>query len=347
MILFDARALSSNSGGIYEYTKSILIEFEKLYNENDIIVLVKNSKLNTSKFRTVSLPIPTRLANILFFGIFGDLLLSLLRIKPSIYYSPECTYVKWHGVKSICTVHDLAGAYDSSYFSNKYVLRNAANACYYSSCVIAISKTTKNDIIKFFDVDESKIEVVYNGIHVPKIIDHANIYKKNIYGAKYMVSIGINPRKNVVMLINAFMMTDFYKKGGKLIFIGKRGWDDRYHVQFLKRISGQIIWLDFVKDSSKWPLILNSKGLISISHYEGFNIPAAEAILLSRPVLLSDIPIHRELYNKLTLLCNHDDVDDISFNIDKLLTCTIPLKLKMRYSWSSSAKSIYCIIDQL
>jgi glycogen synthase len=102
-----------------------------------------------------------------------------------------------YGIPLVVTTHSLeplrpwkreqlGRGYDASSWVEKTAIEMA-------DAVIAVSKETKADVLKYFDVDENKIEVVYNGINLDQ-------YKK-VESTSVLETYGINPEKPFVLFV--------------------------------------------------------------------------------------------------------------------------------------------------
>lgn len=110
----------------------------------------------------------------------------------------------------------------------------------------------------------------------------------------YILAVGtIEPRKNYEFLINATENL----KSAKILIVGQYGWKSRTVVQKL-RSSKNIVWLNNICDFGLTKLYRRSRAFVSTSIDEGFNLPAFEARNLNVPLILSDIPVHRELHSQ-------------------------------------------------
>jgi glycosyltransferase involved in cell wall biosynthesis len=78
-----------------------------------------------------------------------------------------------------------------------------------------------------------------------------------------------------------------------------------------------ILFFDY-NDNQLIKAITESRALISASLYEGFNLPPLEAQSLGVPVILSDIPVHREIYGDSALYFNLDSIDELEVALNKL-----------------------------
>jgi len=100
----------------------------------------------------------------------------------------------------------LGRGYDASSWIEKTAIEMA-------DCLIAVSEETKEDVLKYFNVDESKVEVVYNGIDLKEysvvketdVLDHYGIDKNK----PFVLFVGrITRQKGIIHLVNAIKYID-------------------------------------------------------------------------------------------------------------------------------------------
>ena len=137
---------------------------------------------------------------------------------------------------------------------------------------------------------------------------------------EYIIAVGtIEPRKNY-----EFLLTFWEEKIGqglelpKLIVVGKPGWKSRRVLSKLKRGHPEkIAWLMQCCDGSLSTLYGNAQAFISASQSEGFNLPALEArVLFKLLLILSDIPVHREVHgNQAHYFDNSSELFNILSNL--------------------------------
>jgi len=103
----------------------------------------------------------------------------------------------------------------------------------------------------------------------------------------YAVVIGtIEPRKNLDLLFRALRLAEMRKSTMKFVVIGPRGWKvDETLAQIDADIAERVVFSGFVSEFIKYRLIRGCEFLIFPSVYEGFGIPALEAMSLGKPVL--------------------------------------------------------------
>jgi len=148
--------------------------------------------------------------------------------------------------------------------------------------IIVPSKSTKNDLVKYYHVDPNKIFVVYHGVGNPssklQLTNNKSPYNK------YLLYLGRgDKRKNIRGLIRAFkFLKKNYQIPHKLILVGP---NIGYKID--KSLQKDIVCTGYVTDDKKWELLKNADIFIFPSFYEGFGIPPLEAQKIGTPVVCS------------------------------------------------------------
>ena len=212
-------------------------------------------------------------------------------------------------VRYIPVIHDLY-AFNCIKPENKlinlYEKNNVKNAIQNANRIITVSKTIKKELIKYFNINENKIFVVYNtiGTHFLNRTFNFQIYKKyNIQKQKYILSVAtLNRRKNIPELIKAFeSITDKYPDI-KLVLVGGMGNEKR---ELLTK-HPNVIFTGYIHDEDLPSLYKNALLYVFPSLYEGFGIPLIEAQYSNCPVLCSDIPVFQEVAGNGAEFCTPD-----------------------------------------
>ncbi len=128
----------------------------------------------------------------------------------------------------------------------------------------------------------------------------------------YLLCVGtIEPRKNLSLLLNIWEEMDgAERRRPDLVFVGRRGWEsETFYQRFNKSViqNQSIHYFDDVTDEDLSNLYAHAHGVLFPSFEEGFGLPAAEALKLGIPVIASDIPVFRELYEKHATLIPTSD----------------------------------------
>jgi glycosyltransferase involved in cell wall biosynthesis len=115
---------------------------------------------------------------------------------------------------------------------------------------------------------------------------------------KFLLAVStIEPRKNYRTLVNAFvsLRRSGQLPGYELVIVGGAGWMCDADLQLIKASAADgVRWLGFVEDADLRCLYSGTRLYICPSHYEGFGIPALEAVTCGAPALLADLPELRE-----------------------------------------------------
>src|SRR3989344_2646304 len=163
--------------------------------------------------------------------------------------------------------------------------------------IITISKSSKNDIIKAYNVSEDKVVVVYPGVKSEtnsKIKMQNSKLLKEKFGIDrdYILFVGtLQPRKNIEKLIEAFSRLKTKDLGLKtdlgLVIVGKKGWmyEDILNAPKKFGITKRVKFLDSVTDEDLPSFYKNAICFVLPSLYEGFGLPILEAMKYGCPVL--------------------------------------------------------------
>jgi glycosyltransferase involved in cell wall biosynthesis len=169
--------------------------------------------------------------------------------------------------------------------SDTKIYENKKRLLEHSGKIIAISETTKNDIMEFFDVDSSKIDVVYLGNSLQDFV----IGKKRLIDEDYILFVGNRDiYKNFGFLVVA--IGDLLLENNvKLICAG--GGDFTLQEQdLLKSLSleNHVVLKKIMNDDILSNYYAHALFFVFPSLYEGFGIPVLEAFACGCPALLSN-----------------------------------------------------------
>ncbi|NGM64776.1 glycosyltransferase family 4 protein [Sphingobacterium sp. SGR-19] len=185
----------------------------------------------------------------------------------------------------VITIHDMIYEKYAGFFSpndptpyEKRVLIERADK------IITISQKTKEDILYYNRIDENKIDVVYHGVDLDRIIT----YEDNmILPEEYVLYVGSRfGYKNFPLFVEAFSYLPTKKKDLKLIVVGSALGVAEKELLYRNNILDKTIQMS-VTDSQLNTLYKNAIMLVYPSLYEGFGLPILEAFKNGCPVLLS------------------------------------------------------------
>lgn len=197
------------------------------------------------------------------------------------------------------------------------------NAIGQAKKIIVPTGTVGRDLMREYPfADKSKIQVTYEGGFDKELNPPAGGSKLKKIDGKYLLRVGnYYPHKNVEGLITGFKLFLNQRSAKveqpKLILVGKK---DYFYERMEKLvqslgISSNILFLDNIDDSELVSLYKNAAATIVPSFAEGFSLTCVEAMSLGSPVLVSDIPVHREVCEDAAIYFDPKDLKNIAERI--------------------------------
>lgn len=266
----------------------------------------------------------------------------------------------------VVTIHDCVHVLfpheDSSKVQNYRGYLRTKRVVQKAKHVLAVSRSTKDDLINIFDLQESKISVVHNALDERFAFTHVLDEKKQVlerYQLKdpfVLYSGRIRPHKNLHRLIEAFAVlkseladSEQYRNL-KLIIIGDELSKHQYLRLTVIRSGAQqdVRFFGFVP----YPILrvfYQAAELFAFpSLYEGFGLPPLEAMANRTPVLASNTSSLPEVLEDAAVLVNPENVFDIARGM-KLILSDEAVRQKLvqkgvaqvgKFSWKLAAQKV-------
>lgn len=284
----------------------------------------------------------------------------LNRMKPDLFLSPDGFLALGAACPQLPVIHDINFFHypaDSKWLTSKYYNHFFPKFANEASRIATVSEFSKQEISTHYQVNPSKIDVVYNGIHsFFKPLDEKTkqeTKQKFSYGADYFVSVGaLHPRKNIPNLIRAFIL--FKKETGsdmKLVLAGPGFWglSDIHKVTEESGIKEDIIFTGRLNDEDLALVLGSAMALTFVPYYEGFGIPLLEAMETHVPIITSHATSLPEVAGNAALLVNPFEPGQIKEAMVKIYKDeTLRKKLvengilrKAHFSWDKSAELLW------
>lgn len=282
------------------------------------------------------------------------------RPKPDLFFSPTHYAPRFSPVPSVISVMDLSFLRFPELFnrSDMYQLKNWTKYSVKKAAkIVTISNSSRNDIIKTYQIPEERVQTIYPGIKQTVSLQ-PRVYAMNELKAKYNISdnfilfVGtLQPRKNIGRLIEAFSKIKNQESGIQnlqLIVIGKRGWlfEEILEAPAKFGVEDNVKFLEGINDDELAVFYKHALCYVLPSLYEGFGLPVVEAMKHGCPVITSNISSLPEAGGDAALYVNPEDVNDIAEKItrvvkDKDLRKELSEKGKKqaaKFSWEKTAK---------
>jgi glycosyltransferase involved in cell wall biosynthesis len=215
--------------------------------------------------------------------------------------------------------------------------------------VIAISKETKKNIVKYFNIPKEGIKVIPCGVELKKF--NPNNYSVSIrkkYGKKIILYSGLMiPRKNVPILLKSMVYVLKELPDAQLILTGSGHLlEDYKKLALTYNIEKNTHFLGYVKDTQLKKLFATSDIFVFPSKLEGFGQVIIEALASGTPVICSNIPPMAQIVENAGHTSQINDSKDLSKEIITLLTNKDlyqklkenTLQVASEYAWSNIAR---------
>ncbi len=255
----------------------------------------------------------------------------LKKLKPDILHVPHYNVPIFYKGDMIVTIHDLTHLVYSEFLSSKFAKYYAKfmmkMAIKKSKVILTVSENTKNDLIKYFKVDENKIKVIYSGVKEdlrvkPKeelnyLYDKFNIPKDK----KILMYVGnLKPHKNLERLLAAFSKMKNNKEC-TLLLVGKAF--ESYNVLENKekelKIEDKVIHTGIVSNKELLDLYNLVDLFVFPSLYEGFGFPVLEAMACGAKVVSSNSSSLPEVGGNLIPYFDPSNIEEMKEVIEKEL----------------------------
>ena len=224
-------------------------------------------------------------------------------------------------VPAVVTVHDLGYRYEPDAHplaQRLYLELGTRRSVRQARLVIAISQATARDLTRFYRVPDDRIRIVSHGVDerfFPRPeSERAAVRQRYGLARPFLLFVGtLQPRKNIVRLVQAFELLARSEEELDLVLAGKRGWLAGPIEQALSSspVRHRIHWLGHVAEEDLPALYSAAEVFVYPSLYEGFGLPVLEAMASGVPVVTTRRGALEEIAGP-ALFCNPLDPRDIA-----------------------------------
>jgi glycosyltransferase involved in cell wall biosynthesis len=263
------------------------------------------------------------------YKLWGNLSTVKMPTRPDLVHWTYPVPLKVKGAPNIYTMHDLVPLklpYTTLDKKRGYLnlMRQLAKT---SDHIVTVSECSKRDIVDILGIDPRRVTNTYQSVSIPqKLLDKSDDrVAREVEGAAgvgykdYFLFWGsIEPKKNIGRMIEAYLAS---KVDAPLVIVGAQAWKSEQELRLLNdeviryqtihngelRTKLRVVQLSYAPFSLLVSLIRGAKVALFPSLYEGFGLPALEAMLLGTPVICSNTASLPEVVGDAALMVDPYD----------------------------------------
>ncbi len=386
----DYTAAVRQGAGIGRYTRCLVQALLELDARNEYVLLAATAGLSgmarnkadaaasgsrysfvdmpiRANVRSVSLPVTDRSLAILWHRLRLPLWVELACGSLDIFHSPDFTLPPVRRAQTVLTVHDLSfmRVPESTHPRlRSYLLQAVARSVRRADIVLADSECTRADVIDLLDVDACRVKVIYPAVErrFQRVQDAQTLDAVRMrYGlpGKFLLGVGtLQPRKNFRRLIEAYDRIKADLAGDiHLVIAGGAGWLYEGIFQRVEELGlkDNVHFPGYVADEDLPALYTLADLLAFPSLYEGFGLPALEAMACGTPVVTSNASSLPEVVGDAALAVDPMDVDALAASIravlgDPMLRAVMTergLAQAQKFTWTQAGQRLLDVYGEL
>lgn len=291
--------------------------------------------------------------------------LLLKRIKPDLFISPDAQCSLTTSIPQLIVIHDINFEHypnDVPASFRNYLSVRSRKWAQKAVRIATVSEFSKKDIMDTYNIDPSKIDVVYNGANslYEPVSEEVKSATKNRFtkGEDYFVFVGsIHPRKNIQRLLPAFKA--FKQRTGskvKLVIVGSAYWKNEEINSGLALFDGSddLVMVGRLNANELKDVVGSALANVYVSYFEGFGIPIVEGFRAGVPVITSNVTSMPEVAGDAALLVDPFSVEAISEALERIATDRVLCAEMVRkgterasfFSWDKAANDLWNSIQK-
>jgi len=331
IIGFDAKRAFHNYSGLGNYSRLLIQSLSEKYKENQYFLYTPKYKIHSlydfAENKNCTIKIPHGIASLLpssfwrTFFMANDINAENLDIFHGLSGELPIPTLK---MPKVVTIHDVIFMRYPEYyatFDRKMYEKKFKYACKVADKIIAVSKQTADDCIRFLGADAKKIEIGYQSCDPIfwTFQKERNISKKYGLPEKFILNVGtMEARKSLLNLVKAlnFIDNDF-----SLVAIGKRTPYVVHVEEYIKEnhLTHRVKLMHNVPFHDFPAFYAAASAFVYPSVFEGFGIPVLEALVVGTPVATSNMSSMPEVGGDAALYFDPYSIEDMADKINTLL----------------------------
>ncbi len=261
--------------------------------------------------------------------------------------------------RTILTVHDLTFVMQPDCFEpalRRYLTNAVPRSLRRANLILADSQATQVDLTRQMGVAAERVTVVYPGVSIrfrPLPAEAIEPVRQRLgLPPAFLLFVGtLEPRKNLVRLVEAL---EQLASPIPLVIAGRKGWlyEDIFATVKRRGLEDRVIFVDFVEDADLPALYNLTQAFIYPSLYEGFGLPALEALACGTPLVTTPVASLPEVVGEAAVLVDPLDSAAIAAGIEQALARAADLRAPglaqaARFTWESSAHALLASSQQV
>jgi len=288
-----------------------------------------------------------------------------------LFHATEHLLPRLKRIRTVFTLHDLIfKLYPQHHLPRNWMYLQLAMPLFLrrADAVICVSECTRRDAQRFYGVPDSKLRVIYEGIHprfqpVRDLAECRRVRDKLQLPERYALAVGtVEPRKNLTTLFQAYRSyLDSHPEHDTdppaIVVAGRQGWleESSFRAARESRLTGLARFVGFVDDADLPALYSMATLFVMPSVYEGFGLPVLEAMACGAPVICSDASSLPEVAGDAALLAPPADVAGWATALRRALAddalradlSARGLRRAARFTWAETARQTRALYDHL
>lgn len=320
---FIATHIDIGKGGVSTYSYELIKNLSKIDKNNDYYLIHTSPKDIDVYSANHNFLVRSVLPNYLWRITIGPLKLKNIKNLDIVHDPYDIGPLSFKmPFKKIITVHDIAYYFFPRKSGLKIIIGHKVlfnKTLKTADKIIAISNSTKDDLMTYFKVPEDKIAVISHGVGEKfKQLDEEGISKstqKYQLNFPYILYVGsLESRKNILNLVKAFYKLKTKNIYQKLVIVGENSGNKKKICRFIKKLNLQndVVFIGFVSEEDL-PALYNAADLfVYPSYYEGFGLPPLEAMSCGTPVITSNTSSLPEVVGDAGIMIDPSNVEALA-----------------------------------
>ena len=350
---FDVTPLCVPQSGVGTYTANLLDNLAQ--NPSDVLVPLTHRPWQVGAAEVVAGPGPVRLNKTVWMQ--AVLPWQLKRLGLEVCHYTNSVSPVWSPCPSVVTIHDMTLWLFPEYHGRRRLLAMRPFiplAARRAAAIITVSESARRDIVRILRVPEEKVHVIYEAPapHFRRLESSPKLESLREHlglPERFILHVGtIEPRKNLVRLIEAFARLRQAGESCTLVLAGQRGWRDEAVFATAERLElgDAVRFLGYVSPDTLVALYNLATVAAFPSLYEGFGLPIVEAMGCGTPVVTSSRGALAEVAGEAAEFVDPTEVESIAEGLRRVLdhpTRHAELRAQgidraAQFSWAAAAR---------